>query len=169
MDRALTIASPAHPGVRLRAAGPEDLDELRAWKNAAKAGFFFKGEINDLMQKAWFAGYLARKDDYMFVVERDGKKAGCLGFRLENGAADVYNVIASPATRRAGLMTSAMIIMCSYIGAHHTRTISCKVLKGNPALGYYERCGLRAEKDCGDHSVLALDWSDFEPIPTTVS
>lgn len=169
MNRPLTVASPAEPRVRLRAAGRDDLEPMRIWRNASKAGFFFKGEINELMQKAWYAAYLERANDFMFIVEHDGKMAGCLGFRVEQGRADLYNVIATPSEAGQGLMAAAMRVLCSYIAEHHTREITCKVLKGNEALKYYGRCGFRAETDCGDHDVLALDWSEFKPVGTIAS
>ncbi len=159
MNRALTIASPAEPRVLLRAAGTDDLDDLRRWKNAAKTGFFFKGEINEQMQGAWFAAYLERQNDYMFVIEHEGKKVGCLGFRLDKGAADVYNVIAAPGATGKGLMTAAMLLLCSHIGEHHTKNIGCLVLKGNEALAYYERCGFRITGNGKDHDILTLDWA----------
>jgi len=158
MNGTLTVASPAEPRVRLRSAGPDDLEQLRLWKNSAKAGFFFKGEIDATMQKAWFAAYLERPGDYMFIVEHEGRKAGCLGFRLENGAADIYNVIAAPGSEGKGLMAAALRLMCSHIGMQHTKKIGCLVLKGNPALAFYESCGFRAAEDRGDHTVLTLDW-----------
>jgi ribosomal protein S18 acetylase RimI-like enzyme len=169
MNRALTIASPEEPRVRLRTAGPKDLDELRLWKNANKSGFFHKGEINALMQKAWFAGYLKRKDDFMFIVEHEGKKAGCMGFRMEKGRADVYNVIAAPGAKGKGLMTAAMRVLCSYIGAHHTKNIGCVVLKGNAALNYYDRCGFWISGSAADHDVMTLNWSKFKPVEVIAS
>ncbi len=168
MKGELTITSPGSR-VKLRAAGTADLDELRSWKNGAKAGFFFKGEINEAMQKAWYAGYLKRKDDFMFIVEHEGKKAGCLGFRMENGRADVYNVIAAPEAAGKGIMAAAMILMCSYIGASRTQNIGCVVLKGNPALAYYDRCGFWISGSAADRDILSLNWPKFKPVEAAVS
>lgn len=159
MRRSLVVEADLEPSIRLRTINRDDIEDLRAWKNAAKAGFFFQGEINDLMQKAWFAGYLERTDDYMFVVERDGKKAGCLGFRLEKGAADIYNVIAAPGEGGRGTMTAAMKLLCSYIANHHTKQIGCLVLKGNAARGFYERCGFKITGEGKGHDILTLDWT----------
>jgi len=156
MKGTLTVASPAEPRVRLRSAGPDDLEQLRLWKNGAKAGFFFKGDINAAMQKAWFAAYLERPGDFLFIVEHDGRKAGCLGFRLEKDAAEVYNVIAAPGEEGKGTMTAAMRLLCAHIGEHHTKTIGCLVLKGNPALAFYERCGFRITGEGTDHDVLTF-------------
>ena len=165
MDGALIVSSPALAGLRLRSIGDGDQDALRAWKNANKAGFFFKGEITPDMQAKWYAGYRARPDDFMFVVEKEGVAAGCMGFRvLAGGEADAYNMIAAPEAKGKGVMKPAMRLMCSYIAARHTRDIGCLVLKGNPAVGWYESCGFRVAGDGGDHHRLKLDWGAFEPV-----
>jgi len=164
MKGALTLESPAEPRVRLRSAGPGDLERLRSWKNGAKESFFHKGDINELMQRAWFAGYLERADDFMFIVECEGRDAGCLGFRLHDDAADIYNVIAAPEKRGQGVMTAALRLLCSHIGARHTKSIGCAVIKGNPALRFYECCGFRLSADRGDHDRLAFDWNAFRPV-----
>ncbi|MEQ1919651.1 MAG: GNAT family N-acetyltransferase, partial [Elusimicrobiota bacterium] len=157
---------PSAPGLRLRAVGPGDLENLRAWKNANVAGFFFRGVITPAMQAEWYEAYRARPDDFMFIVEKDGIQAGCMGFRIRNsGEADTYNMIAAPEAKGRGIMKAAMILMCSYIAQTRTKDIGCLVVKGNPAVSYYEHCGYRVTGDGGDHHVLSLDWSVFKPIP----
>jgi ribosomal protein S18 acetylase RimI-like enzyme len=169
MNRSLVLTALSAPRVTLRSAAPGDLEDLRAWKNANKPGFFFKGEITPEMQTAWFSGYLARPDDYMFVVEEGGAKIGCLGFRvLETGEADAYNIIAAPGGAGRGLMRRAMAVLCSY-AARRTKDIGCRVLKDNPAVGYYERCGFKIAGDGGDHHVFKLDWSRFSPVEYEIS
>lgn len=164
MKKALVVEADIEPRVRLRSAKREDLDDLRLWKNSAKKSFFFKGEINELMQKAWFAAYQDRKDDYMFIVEHEGKKVGCMGFRLVKGRADIYNVIAAPGAAGKGWMAAAMRLMCSYIGASHTKNIGCVVLKGNDALSFYDRCGFWISGSAADHDILTLNWNSFRPL-----
>jgi RimJ/RimL family protein N-acetyltransferase len=169
MNRNLVVTSRATPRVSLRAAAPGDLEDLRAWKNANKAGFFFKDEITPAMQKAWYEGYLARPDDFMFLVEHEGRKVGCLGFRLlGTGEADAYNIIAAPGAAGKGLMGPAMALLCSY-ASKRTKDIGCRVLKDNPAVGYYERCGFKIVGDAGDHHVFKLDWSRFVPVEYEIS
>lgn len=157
MNKILVVDASTEPRVRLRSANRDDLEDLRKWKNSAKENFFFNGEINEPMQKAWFAAYLERDDDYMFIVENEGRKAGCLGFRLKKGAADIYNVIAAPGSQGKGTMAAAMRLLCSYIGEHHTKNIGCLVLKGNAALEFYTHCGFKVTGEGEDHEVLTLD------------
>lgn len=171
MDRPLTLCSPAEPAVRLRAVGPEDQEELRTWKNSNKAGFFFKGDITPEMQQSWFAGYRSRPDDWMFVVEAQGRKAGCMGFRRrkDDGSVDTYNMIAAPGFEGKGLMKAAMRVMCSYAAEHVGKDIGCLVVTGNPAVKYYEACGYRVVGEAEGHHVLKLDWSVFKPVPLEVA
>lgn len=165
MNGSLVLTTRAEPRVSLRSAGPEDLEDLRVWKNANKSGFFFKDEITPEMQRAWYQGYLRRPDDCVFIVEHAGAKIGCMAFRiLETGEADAYNIIAAPGGAGQGLMKAAMVLMCSFIAATRTKDIGCLVLKGNPAVGYYERCGFKIAGDGGDHHVFKLDWSRFQPV-----
>lgn len=166
MKSHILLTARAEPRVILRLAEPEDLEDLRTWKNANKAGFFFQEEISSEMQKAWYRTYLERTHDYMFIVEFQGDKVGCMGFRVIGGAADVYNIIAAPGGEGRGLMRAAMAVMCSY-AARQTRDIGCLVLKKNPAKNYYERCGFKITGDGGDHDIFKLDWSRFFPSSST--
>lgn len=169
MNRPLLITHLGEPRVSLRAAAPGDLEDLRVWKNANKAGFFHKGDITPEMQKAWYAAYLQRPNDFMFIVEHEGTKAGCMGFRVEHGIADAYNIIGAPASKGKGLMKAAMWLMCDYIAAHHARDIGCVVLKDNAAVGYYKACGFTIVGDGGDHHVFKLAGSRRKPVPFEVT
>ncbi len=165
MDRPLTLTSASAPKVSLRAAGHGDLEDLRAWKNANKAGFFFKDEITSQMQREWYEKYRARPNDFMFIVESGGVKAGCMGFRVQDdGSADTYNMIAAPAAKGKGLMKAAMLVMCTYIAERHTKDIGCLVVTGNPAVKYYEHCGYKVVGEGDGHHILKLDWKRFAPV-----
>jgi ribosomal protein S18 acetylase RimI-like enzyme len=149
--------------VRLRAIGPGDLESLRLWKNANKQAFFFKGELMPQDQERWFEGYRGRAEDFMFVVEANGERAGCMGFRLQGGEADVYNVIGAPEARGKGVLREAMRLLCSYIVGERCPAVGCVVVKGNPAVGWYEKCGYRLISDGGDHVKMKLG-DDFKPV-----
>jgi ribosomal protein S18 acetylase RimI-like enzyme len=164
MKRSLILTSRVPPPVALRSAAERDLDDLRIWKNTHRKGFFFQGEITPAMQRGWFAGYLTRDQDLMFIVEFEGAKIGCMAYRrLDSGAVDVYNIIASPQGAGRGLMKAGMALLCSH-AARFSRDIGCLVLKGNPALSFYERCGFKITGDGGDHHILTLDWTAITPV-----
>jgi RimJ/RimL family protein N-acetyltransferase len=170
LNRSLKLTSRHEPPVILRAAAPADLEDLREWKNANKAGFFFQDEITEQMQKDWYAKYLNRPDDFMFIVEQEGLKVGCMGFRLEgSGAIDTYNIIASPAGAGKGIMKRAMAVLCSYAADFYTKDIGCLVLKSNTAVGYYQSCGFNITGRGDKHHIFKLDWTRFRSVAYDVS
>ena len=63
MRKTMLVEGAIEPLVRLRSINRDDLEDLRTWKNSVKEGFFFKGEINEMMQKAWFAAYHENLDE----------------------------------------------------------------------------------------------------------
>lgn len=164
MNQNLILRSGA---VCLRSIEEGDLEDLRLWKNANRGAFFFKDEITAQAQMGWFNGYLARPDDYMFLVESDASRAGCMGFRMEGGAADCYNIIGVVQGR--GLMSRAMRTMCSYILKEHTPRIGCRVLKDNPAVGWYRKCGYVVAAEAADHYRMSLDVDAFQPLDYSLS
>ncbi len=164
MNRDFKLSSKELGSVALRTIGPADLENLRVWKNANRASFFYQGEITPEGQQRWFSGYLQRPDDYMFMVESpEHPSAGCMGFRLIEGAADCYNIMAAPGAQGRGLMVQAMRLMCSFILAKHSRRIGCKVLKSNPALSWYRKCSYRVAREEKEHHQLELDLAAFKP------
>ncbi len=162
-ERFTLTALDATPPVTLRAIAEGDLEDLRLWKNANRSGFFFKGEITAEMQSKWFAEYLGRPHDRMFVAESGTLRAGCMGFRMQEGAADCYNIIGAPEGRGKGILGTAMRLMCTYIKAEHTAQIGCRVLKDNPAVGWYQKCGYRIASDQADYYQMELELTRFEP------
>lgn len=151
--KGVILESAAEPRVRLRGAGPGDLEELRLWKNANKRWFFFKGDITPAMQKEWFEGYLKRPDDVLFIVESGGRKVGTLGVRVKEGRYDVYNVVAAPGESGKGYMKAALSAVCARFS---DKPLGCLVLKGNPAAKFYEACGLRRAGGDEIHDAFVL-------------
>jgi RimJ/RimL family protein N-acetyltransferase len=160
----LSFRPKSYPGLRLRSVEVDDAERLRLWKNANRQHFFFKEEISSATQARWMEDYLRRPDDFMFIVELDGRPVGCMGLRLIAGKGDVYNVIlGDPETSRRGLMGTCLRMMLAF-GRGMTDEIGLKVLKGNPATRFYERNGFAVVGDRGDHLEMAVDWRRFEPV-----
>jgi ribosomal protein S18 acetylase RimI-like enzyme len=163
MDRSFQLTSPDHPGLLLRTAGEDDLENLRLWKNANKQYFFFQGTIRSEMQQEWFAAYRRREHDYMFIVNADGSEIGCMGVRLQDGTCDIYNVILGRREAgRKGFMSRALLLMCSFARRYGT-SVSLKVLRENPAVEWYRRNGFRQAGEGKGHLVLELHTSQFSP------
>jgi len=145
--------------VRLRAADDDDREILRTWKNENKRWFFHQTDITPDQQAAWFAGYLARPDDHVYLVEeKDGERwtaVGVVACRLLDGTVDLYNIMRGrrPDDAKAN-MGDALTLLCATIGAYYEVPISCKVLSDNPSLTWYERLGFIVNQRCDGYHLL---------------
>lgn len=150
--------------ISLRAITRADCENLRAWKNANRFAFFYQETISPAQQAHWFEKYLTRADDYMFIVEIDARAIGCMGFRLIENRADIYNVIlGEPVFGKRGWMRAAMRVMCSFIRAEFTSDIGAQVLRANPATAWYRKCGFREQHAHETYFDFALDPAQFQP------
>lgn len=163
-ERITLTALDAKPPVALRAIAEADLDDLRRWKNANREAFFFKGDITPEMQAQWYVEYLKRPRDAMFIVESGALRVGCMGFRLLEGMADCYNMMASPEGSGRGLMKAAMRLMCGYILDSHAGRIGSKALEGLPAMGWYLKCGFVPGAKQKGYTQMSLDRDRFVPL-----
>ena len=133
MNRTITLEPKDARGIVLRGALPADAPCLREWTNAQREFFFFNEEISEAMQTRWMSAYFERPDDFMFIVEREGRPVGCLGLRFEDGRGDIYNVILGDQSLRGeGVMSIALRVMLTF-GRQVSEEIGLKVLKKNPA------------------------------------
>jgi RimJ/RimL family protein N-acetyltransferase len=150
--------------VTLRAITPTDLENLREWKNTHRFSFFYQEIITSEQQAQWFQGYLERVRDCMFVVQCSDESVGCMGFRILDQRADIYNVILGrPESGGKGLMSRAIRLLCSLIAAEFTRDIGAQVLLSNPARAWHRKNAFREIKSFETHVEIQLDWSQFRP------
>ncbi|HXU83037.1 MAG TPA: GNAT family N-acetyltransferase [Polyangia bacterium] len=164
MNESFLLVSDALPGISLRSAAPSDCDDLRAWKNENRQYFFFRDLISADGQRQWFAGYRQRPDDWMFMVLDQDRSIGCMGFRARDGQADVYNVILGRAEHGGrGVMSGAFRMMCSFARERLGVPVVARVLKTNPALGWYRKRGFDVVGDQDEHVMIALG-ERFEPV-----
>lgn len=152
-DKSLRL--PGQQGLEIRTIALADLENLRAWKNAHRMFFFHQEEIQPIQQERWFAGYVQRADDYMFIVEVEGRAVGCMGIRLLTDGWDVYNVILG-VTEYAGrgIMGRAFQLMLRFARDRNHQPINLNVLKQNPAIGWYQKNGFQITSDGGAHFVM---------------
>lgn len=147
------------PAVALRTIQESDQADLRTWKNLNRQYFFFKELISESMQQEWFGKYLARDDDYMFIVQAGSCSIGCVGIRALDDMWDVYNVIlGDPAAARKGYMSQALQAMCKWAIELRPMRVSAKVLKDNPALAWYRRNGFRIVSTHDDY--VGIEWDE---------
>lgn len=151
MNRKIQIWSEENKRIRLRTSEIEDQENLRTWKNGHRTSFFYQEIIQPEQQLKWFEGYQSRPDDYMFMVEEmlqeNGKTTcnpiGCMAFRIEDDdTIDLYNIIRGTESMGKVSMKDAMYMMLTYIHQQFPdKKIKCDVLKDNPAVLWYQKCG----------------------------
>lgn len=164
MNRSLVLRPQNPERILLRAAVAADGPILREWKNAQREFFFFNEEISEAMQARWMTAYFERPDDYMFMVERDGRPVGCLGLRFEAGRGDIYNVILGDQPLRGGGVMSIALRAVLTFGRGLCEDIGLKVLKTNPAVSFYARNGLDRVAEYPTYYEMRVDWQRFQPI-----
>ena len=164
MNGSIVLKLGGQKEILLRSVVSSDCDRLRDWKNAQREFFFFKDEISEEMQTRWMSSYLGRPDDYMFVVEQNGRSVGCLGLRFEDGRGDIYNVIlGDPSLRGDGVMSLALRAVLTF-GRKVSVDIGLTVLKSNPAVFFYAKNGFERVTESGDHYEMRVNWLNFQPI-----
>ena len=156
------LSSDAILRLQLRTIDPSDCERLRQWKNANRRSFFFQEIIEPEEQRRWYEGYGDRPEDFMFVVEAAGDSIGCMGFRIREGEADVYNVIRGVPDAPGGL-SGALRLMCSYAQAQFRCGVVARVLKSNPAVAWYEKNAFAIASEHDTHYLLRLE--RFTPLP----
>ena len=158
------IPGPEGSGFRLCLAEPKDRESLRVWKNLHKQSYFLKVDITPEQQEAWFAGYLDRPDDHVFMVDEDELGAwttvGVVAARLlpDQSTVDLYNIMRG--ARTAGDRTNmgeALRTLCRAARQAYPQPITCKVLSDNPAFGWYARIGFVTVEDRNDHKLLRFE------------
>lgn len=159
MNKFMVITSDDSQPIALQHIVESDLERLRGWKNQNRESFNYKELISTEAQVRWFNAYRQRPDDHMFIVKVANVPIGCMGFRLESGALDIYNVILGVREMGGrGCMGTAIALMCSFIRVQYgDLRIGLRVLKANPAVRWYKRNGFIEVGEVGDCFLLQLD------------
>lgn len=142
----LTLSSPGFPGIMLQSITDDDLELLRAWKNTHSHRFFHQEQITPSQQRDWFAAYSDRPNDWIFLIHDAAAAvtAGCLGYRIFDNEADIYNVLrAENVPSRSRAHSHALSILTNYIATTHSLPIRGRVLVGNPAARWARLHGFR--------------------------
>jgi RimJ/RimL family protein N-acetyltransferase len=137
IKRKIKIKS-SEDGIALRIIENEDIEFIRKWRNENREFFFYKKIINPKQQLEWFKGYIDNDSEYIFIVEYEELKVGCIGYRFLNENIDVYNVILGDKKFRGkGIMSKALRLICSYIMDNYNNEITLMVLPENKARIFY--------------------------------
>lgn len=153
----------AEGDTNLRAINKEDIELLREWKNKNRKYFFHNKIISMKQQLGWFQSYQEAANDYIFLIEYNGLKIGCVGFRLINNVIDIYNVIlGNKEFGGRGIMGSALRLMCSYIMDNYDMEITLRVLLDNDmARQWYMKNGFEETGRKEDHISMRLNINKF--------
>lgn len=151
--------------IELKPIDENDIEKIRVWKNDHRNLFFFKDMITPEDQKKWYAGYLTRENDIIFIISYKGNKIGCIAFRNLEDYIDIYNVILGEKQYgKKGLMGDALKILCNYLADKYNKEISLKVLSENPAKFWYEKNGFEPIYEQDDFIFMKLDKNKLEKI-----
>ncbi len=152
----IKIVVKENPNLILRGATDRDLEQLRQWKNRNKKFFFYQQEITEAQQKEWFAAYLDRPFDFMFITEFECLPFGCMGIRWQEKKWDIYNVIRGLQEYGGlGLMRLALHSMIIFAIKLKIAPITVKVLKQNPAIRWYLKHGFVITQVHDDHYLIS--------------
>lgn len=165
MNKRVTVLCRDYPGLKLVSASDADQDRLRRWKNDHRTSFFYQDIIQPEQQFKWFQKYQGRSDDYMLMVEEDGCPVGCMAFRTEgDNTVDLYNIIRGESGSGKVFMKDAMHVMLAYIRQKFpNREIKCDVLKDNPAVLWYQKCGFAIWEE-KEYYIMGIDKRDIPAI-----
>jgi RimJ/RimL family protein N-acetyltransferase len=143
----------------IRTITADDIELLRTWKNAHRKFFFYKEIISEEQQQAWFKRWLLEEHDHLFIVEVDKRSVGCIGTRLFQGTADVYNVILGDKQfKGSGIMSEALLATVAFSQFLYSGLPVCvRVLQDNPAIGWYERNGFT--RIMANEEFVTLKWA----------
>jgi len=127
----------------MRTIGADDIELLRGWKNEHRQFFFYKEIITEEQQQAWYRRWSLEAQDHLFIVEVENRSVGCIGTRLFQDTADVYNVILGDKQFGGkGVMSEALCATVAFSQLLYAGLPVCvRVLQTNPAIGWYERNG----------------------------
>lgn len=158
MKPAVKIIIDAQRDLLMRSVNWDDVELLRIWKNDHREFFFHKTTITEEQQKNWFAKWFGEKNDHLFMVECKKEKVGCIGARLFNNTVDVYNVILGDKSfKGSGVMSEvllATLALCNFL--YPGKPVCVRVLKNNPATGWYRRNGFVQKSEGNDF--VTMEW-----------
>jgi RimJ/RimL family protein N-acetyltransferase len=138
--------------VQLRLLAEADLGMTMSWRNRDDVRTWFKNSqiITTDQHQAWFAQYSARDDDFLFVVEAQGRlvgQASVYGIDREAGTAEVGRFLVAPeAAGRGyiGLACRELLRFCA--DTLDLKSVFLEVKEDNArAIGIYARNGFREE------------------------
>lgn len=142
--------------VRLRLVAEADLDMTMSWRNRDDARIWFKNSqiVTREQHRAWFSQYSVKDDDFLFVVEVQGRPVGhasVYGIDPVDGVAEVGRFLAAPEAAGRGYISLACAELLRFCADNlNLRSVFLKVKENNErAIKVYVRNGFREEARAG--------------------
>lgn len=173
MKPKLFLRSPSFPALVLESIDERHLEALRVAKNSHAGRFFHQAEISTGAQLHWYHGYCQRQQDWMFVIRHHQSELACIGFRLEDGCVDLYNLLRFPgAGGGLNAVAAGLDLLCAYVATLTPLPIRGRLLADNPALRWCSKRGFvivdGGERDGLAFRVMELDRARMVHHPVTV-
>ncbi|MBX3193959.1 MAG: GNAT family N-acetyltransferase [Microbacteriaceae bacterium] len=141
----------------LRMLGEADLPLTLAWRNHpdSREWFHSSAVIAPEQHEAWYRGYLERDDDYVFVMEADGRPvAQAALYDIGSGSAEFGRLLVDPAARGAGhshrVIALVLRVADEVMGLDELR-LEVKTANAR-AIGAYERAGFSTVDEPASHA-----------------
>lgn len=153
--------------IALRLIDERDLPTTLEWRNRDDARVWFKTQdkIAPDAHRAWFERYRGKDDDYLFVVEVDGRAVGqCAVYGIDHtdGSAEVGRFLAAPGESGRGYMRRSCALLTRLAAdALGLRYLFLEVLENNArAIKVYAACGFVEEQRGGGLVRMGLRLAD---------
>jgi diamine N-acetyltransferase len=135
--------------VRLRLLERTDLEMTLSWRNENRRWFLNSDLLSIDRHRSWFEQYLARSDDYVFIIEWLSERAEPVGqislysIDWQEQKAEFGRLLVGEPARQKGIAKKATEILLEYaFDTLGIKTIHLEVLHNNvPAISLYEKCG----------------------------
>lgn len=142
--------------ISLRLIEESDLEKTLDWRNRDDARVWFKtSNLLTLEQhQAWFHRYLNKDDDFLFVIEAEGKMVGqasVYDVQWDKGSAEIGRFLVAPESSGMGYISKAceaLIRLC--IDKLSLRYLFLEVIESNDrAIKIYQKYGFSEERRYG--------------------
>jgi len=108
-----TLAPVTDGDATLRPLAESDLPATLSWRNHPDSAPWFHSteKIDEVQHREWYAGYLTRDDDFVFVLDVSGTPAGQAAlYAVADGTAEFGRLLIDPAKRGRGLSHRAIAL-----------------------------------------------------------
>ncbi len=148
--------------VRLRLLERTDLGTTLSWRNENRRWFLNSDLLSIDSHCSWFEQYIARNDDYVFIIEQLSERIEPTGqislYKIdwEQRKAEFGRLLIVESARQKGVAKKAIEILLEYaFDTLGIKTIHLEVLQSNhPAISLYEKCGFVHTEELGSRIIM---------------